>query len=436
MSIRPAPDAPTAVAPYAPTAVAAAAATWQMQINWRNVYGRQVGSATSAFCTLPSNFGPSAPQPTVDAIPMDNAIQKHNLLVIKCVADKCERVLKIRQPASDFKAEGTNLIRMYNTVGALMAPIRAFVRLTHFGKVWGGVLMDHYDTSINSIIFPKRASDLRKLSVAFEKERPDGSSGGHGIGLRYTAAGLQTAAIVACMELLQRMHSFGWVHGDTHLGNFLMDLKTWRVVVIDVERSFTSRDVAQHLMDIQELFGHATGLILSNTGGWDMLDIFGVSMRMHPELAAGARDNVMRMLPICSCFACDNPEDRLDGCGKCQSDFYDQAAAHYDANRQAYVSALSAYTLGRAASRIAVKRASVRAMIETVAGPLMLQLPSLPSDTYDRTTPVLVDEYNEWVSELIFSPDDAVFQRVVAALGRLNRPEADSVADLLTRSRI
>ena len=378
-------------------------------------------------------------------MPMDSAIQKHNLLLIKCRDGSGDSVLKIRQPASEFKAEGTNLIRMYTNEGvaALMAPIRAFVKLTHFGKVWAGVYMDHYDMSINSIIFPKRASDLRKLNVAFENERPDGSSGGHGVALRYSATGLQTAAIVACMELLQRMHSFGWVHGDTHLGNFLLNAKTWRVVAIDVERSFTSRDVAQHLMDIQELFGHATGLILSTAvcGGWDMLDIFGVSMGLHPELAPGtggaaARDNVMRMLPICTCFACDKSDERLDGCAKCQSDFYDQAAAHYDANRQAYISALSVYTLGRAASRIAVKRASVRAMIETVAGPLMLQLPSLPSDTYDKTIPLLVDEYNEWVSELIFSPDDAVFQRVVAALGRLNRPEADSVADLIIRSRM
>ena len=416
-----------------------------MQINWRNVFGRQVGSGTSAFCTLPSNFRQAARDACVDALPMDSAIQKHNLLVIKCIAEggKAEGVLKIRQPASNFKAEGTNLLRMYNNEGvaALMAPIRAFVRLTHFGKVWAGVLMDHYDMSVNSVIFPKRASELRKLSAAFERERPDASRGGHGIGLRYTAAGLQTAALVACMELLQRMHSLGWVHGDTHLGNFLLDVKTWRVVVIDVERAFTSRDVAQHLMDMQELFGHATGLLLSTSGGWDMLDIFGVSMGLHPELrreqkSAAARDNLMRLLPICTCFACDNADDRIAGCDKCHSEFYDQAAAHYDANRQSYISALSVYTLARAASMVTAKRASVRAMIDTVAGPLMLQLPALPADTYEKTIPILADEYHEWVSELVFSPDETVFRRVVAALGRLNRPEADSVADLIVRSRI
>jgi hypothetical protein len=417
--------------------VAPAAHTWQMQVNWRNATGKYVGEGITALCTLPSNFRRGAETAAVDAMPMDSAIQKHNLLLIKCSGDS---VLKIRQPASEFKTEGTNLIRMYTNEGvaAVMAPIRAFVKLTHAGKTWAGVYMDHYDTCINSVIFPKRASDLRKLNVAFENERPHGHDAGHGVALRYTAAGLQTAAIVACMELLQRMHSFGWVHGDTHLGNFLLNTKTWRVVAIDVERAFPSMDVAQHLMDMQELFGHATGLILSTAvcGGWDMLDIFGVSMGLHPELGDAARDNVMRMLPICTCFACDKSEERLDGCAKCQSDFYDQAAAHYDANRQAYISALSVYTLGRATSRIAVKRASVRAMIETVAGPLMLQLPSLPADTYDKTIPRLVDEYNEWVSELIFSPDDTASQRVVAALGRLNRPEADSVADLIIRSRM
>jgi aminoglycoside phosphotransferase (APT) family kinase protein len=35
---------------------------------------------------------------------------------------------------------------------------------------------------------------------------------------------------------LQRMHAAGWVHGDTHLGNFMLDANTWRVVAIDVVR--------------------------------------------------------------------------------------------------------------------------------------------------------------------------------------------------------
>jgi hypothetical protein len=362
--------------------------------------------------------------------------------LIKCRDGSGDGVLKIRQPASEFKTEGTNLIRMYTNEGvaSLMAPIRAFVKLTHFGKTWSGVYMDSYDMCVNSIIFPRRASDLRALEAAFGKDRPDGSVlQQHGVPIRFTTAGLQTAVLVACMELLQQMHSLGWVHGDTHLGNFLLNTKTWRIVAIDFERAFPSRDVAQHLMDIQELFGHATGLILSNAGGWDMLDIFGVAMKLHPELAprdAAASDNVMRMLPICACFACDKVVERLDGCNKCQSDFYDQAAAHYDANRQAYINALSVYTLGRAASKVAAKRASVRAIIETVAGPLMLQLPSLPTDIYDRTVPLIVDEYNEWVSEIIFSPGDTTFKKVVGALGALNRPEADSVADLIVRSKM
>jgi hypothetical protein len=413
-----------------------------MKINWRNAAGKYVGVGTTALCTLPSTFRRGADTAAVDAMPMDSAIQKYNLLLIKCRDGSGDSVLKIRQPASEFKAEGTNLIRMYTNEGvaSLMAPIRAFVKLTHAGKTWAGVYMDSYDMCVNSIIFPRRASDLRALEAAFAKDRPDGLGGGHGVPIRFATTGLQTAALVACMELLQRMHSLGWVHGDTHLGNFLLNTKTWRVVAIDFERAFPSRDVAQHLMDIQELFGHATGLILSHAGGWDMLDIFGVAMGLHPELGgqkyATTSDNVMRMLPICSCFACDKVVERLDGCNKCQSDFYDQAAAHYDANRQAYINALSVYTLGRAASKVAVKRASVRAMIETVAGPLMLQLPSLPPDIYDRTVPLIVDEYNDWVSEIIFSPGDTTFKKVVGALGSLNRPEADSVADLIVRSKM
>ncbi len=197
-----------------------------------------------------------------------------------------------------------------------------------------------------------------------------------------------------------------------------------------------------HAQDIQELFGHATSLLLSTTagGGWDMLDILGVAMNLHPELAnhqkhAAASDNVMRMLPICACFACGNVADRLDGCDKCQSEFYEQAIAHYVANQEGYVGAFSVYTLKRAASKIAVKRASVRAMIETIAGPLMLHLPSFPPHIYEKSVPLIVDEYNEWVSDLIFAPDDVAYRRVIAALVGLNRPEADSVAELIARSR-
>jgi hypothetical protein len=227
------------------------AKTWTMNINWRNVHGKDMGVVSTAFCTLPSNLV-SRQTAAIEAMPMESAIQKHTLLVIKCHDSSCgeNSVLKIRQPASEFKTEGTNMIRMYSNEGvaALLPPIRAFVKVTHYGKTWAGAFMDHYDMSVNAIIFPVKGFNVKKLEASFEKARPDGSSGGHGVAMRYTPSGLQTAALVACMELLQRMHSLGWVHGDTHLGNFLVNTKTWCVVAIDFERSFYSKDVGQHLM--------------------------------------------------------------------------------------------------------------------------------------------------------------------------------------------
>ena len=411
--------------------------TWAMQIKWSPAV------ATPAVCTLPTNLvcDTQTAIATVQAKPLSSAHQKHNLLVLKCVNSTSGKVgvLKIRCPASEFKAEGTKLIRMYTNVGiaALMPPLRAFVKIAHKGKNWGGVYMDHYDMPVNSIIFPQSGFDTKPVEASFERARPDGSAD-RGVGLRYTPAGLQTATIVACMELLQRMHALGWVHGDTHLGNFLLSTTTWCVVAIDVERAFPTDDAGQHLMDMQELFGHATGLLLSSAGGWDMLDINGVFNHMHPAAGAASkrRHDVMRLLPICTCFACDNADERMDGCGMCQSTFYVRAVEHYAAAPQSYVDALASYTLKRATAKVAAKRATVRAMLETIAGPLMLQLPSLDPAIYGKERSRSIDHYNDWVSTLLFSPDDTQFKRVIAGLVELNRPEADSVAELISRTRV
>ena len=85
--------------------------------------------------------------------------------------------------------------------------------------------------------------DVGQLEAMYRTERP-GLSGAKKTSAHQSEKGvlvcydtnrtLQTAVIAACIELLQRMHAEGWVHGDTHLGNFMLDAKSWRVVAIDV----------------------------------------------------------------------------------------------------------------------------------------------------------------------------------------------------------
>ena len=113
---------------------------------------------------------------------------------------------------------------------------------------------------------------IGKLEADFAKKMPhlssttviENNAANRGVPVRFAPGRtLQTAAIGACMDLLQRMHAAGWVHGDTHLGNFMLDSTTWRIVAIDVERAFESRCPRQHLLDLQELFGHASGLLVA-----------------------------------------------------------------------------------------------------------------------------------------------------------------------------
>jgi tRNA A-37 threonylcarbamoyl transferase component Bud32 len=82
--------------------------------------------------------------------------------------------------------------------------------------------------------------DVGQLEALYQSERPhhDRKRQNHkGVLVCYDInRTLQTAVIAACIELLQRMHAAGWVHGDTHLGNFMLDANTWRVVAIDVVR--------------------------------------------------------------------------------------------------------------------------------------------------------------------------------------------------------
>ena len=72
---------------------------------------------------------------------------------------------------------------------------------------------------------------------------------------------LQLSVSLAALQLLRALHKEGWAHGDSHLGNFVYC--DGNVYAIDFERSFPSSDAIQHLLDIQELFGHISGIMLA-----------------------------------------------------------------------------------------------------------------------------------------------------------------------------
>jgi hypothetical protein len=85
---------------------------------------------------------------------------------------------------------------------------------------------------------------------------------------------IKLSLCIAALQLLRSLHREGWVHGDSHLGNFVYS--DGRVFAIDFERSFASASKVQHLMDIQEAFGHISGLMMNAQHEWDLRDIPGV----------------------------------------------------------------------------------------------------------------------------------------------------------------
>jgi hypothetical protein len=171
---------------------------------------------------------------------------------------------------------------------------------------------------------------------------------------------LETALLAACLRLLRSLHRRGWVHGDAHLGNFVLAFAAaaggagggggggrgggWRVYAIDAERSFRSGDAGQQLLDAQEAFGHASGLLLALAApaDWDMRDVPAVAREMHPArvarrhrrkcanlLAAGPaaadpsppppESPLCNLLPVCDCFVHQDRRRRLAGCALCRA---------------------------------------------------------------------------------------------------------------------
>lgn len=148
---------------------------------------------------------------------------------------------------------------------------------------------------------------------------------------------IQLSLCLTALRLLRALHQAGWVHGDSHLGNFVY--ANGRLYAIDFERSFCTTDVVQHFLDIQEVFGHITSIIVhtERPHEWDMKDMLPIYFHRHPlfgqvprvglpsplqrRVGLPMRRMALYMLPVCTCFTCPKQAIRVKGCSLCNSEF-------------------------------------------------------------------------------------------------------------------
>ena len=187
----------------------------------------------------------------------------------------------------------------------------------------------------------------------------------------------------ACFRLLMLLHQNAWVHGDTHLGNFMLDPATWRIYLIDAERSFPSAEPVQYLLDAQELFGHATGLLISlqNRCSWDMTDIWAVMSTMHPanKKADNARLHgpLVCFIPVCTCFVHEHVEQRLNGCKMCKSRLNSTQAALYLSDSERWADKTDQRMLAALSYTIKKRREECRTAVQDIACMLSLHVPAI-----------------------------------------------------------
>ena len=171
---------------------------------------------------------------------------------------------------------------------ALFLPLLFFCRVPNVlgSKCWRGYCMRQGQYSLRDILYKSpRQSDAQHEALLtsllrdrdqFARSLPSSSDAG-GLPVAFKSnQTVQLSLCLTCFRLLHALHRAGWVHGDSHLGNFVY--AGGRLYAIDFERSFGSSDPVQHLLDIQELFGHISSVIvhLDRPHEWDMKDIPGI----------------------------------------------------------------------------------------------------------------------------------------------------------------
>lgn len=235
---------------------------------------------------------------------------------------------------------------------------------------WGCIAMENFHMSLVDIFFSEKHLSKKHLyNILLKNFELDsypqqffhGNSNGVLISTSPKSAkkDLLTSLLITCLQLLRNIHHAHWIHGDSHLGNFMVNVCTMRVVMIDPERSFQSSNAVHKMSDMQEVFAHAVRLSVETpyNGKWNMKDFTGVATLLHPLFSTYfCKDNlpqscvsheamahlhlkqkllenflgkyvhvnpkvffVFFLLPVCNCFVRDDNEDRNKGCIFCKS---------------------------------------------------------------------------------------------------------------------
>jgi len=291
-------------------------------------------------------------------------------IILKCMVENSTKnfCLKLKYPSEDIEKE----IKIYKQMKenqndkalTLFPKVYAILRFANQGtESWGALLMDYYHISAVQVLYNSHHMNNKAFNAILDKNyeklkatshRESKSIGTHGNPIPIIRSQtLKNAILMSCIMLLNDLHNCGWIHGDSHLGNFMIDINEMSVVMIDTERSFESSESGLRLMDIQEVMGHATMLTVSMpyTASWDLCDIAGVCALLHP-LNAMMKVNdsydfspnyteILRttfpdynvdnaslylqqctlffFLPVCMCFTHEDPSKRGKGCICCKS---------------------------------------------------------------------------------------------------------------------
>lgn len=313
-------------------------------------------------------------------------------------------VLKLRYPMHAIEDEMDRTRRMHADASALMPTIHAFVQLKVAARTYGGICMQRLDHTATELLFPstalfKQQETLLDQAVRFRNyhaaanntpKRNDGVAIHHqttknddDAPLLLAAeegliAHLQTAVMLACLRLLRRLHiEAGWCHGDSHLGNFLIDSRSWRVYMIDFERAFECSKQHQWFLDDQELFGHASGLLRTEPrwDGWDLDNALPLYTQLHPESPwcrlKKEEPELLRLVPICTCFINNDLNERLAACDLCQSPLNRANAERY---YNSSTSCCSSPELAAITHVRKIVRKAKRAMEQKLMAPLLSSL--------------------------------------------------------------
>ena len=305
----------------------------------------------------------------VSKVLFESSVPNKKVLIFQCMLrddHETTMCLKLMDNNDIYQSEKLAYERMVeNNVTDIFLKVHFFCEVILPDKrVWKGYCMQEGKYSIRDILYPVSsdsisiALDQKKLlqMIRNDKERMQKkmyADENFERGMKVLFKPDQTIQMsigIAALRLLHRMHTeYGWVHGDSHLGNFMyLDGK---IYAIDFERSFATNNKVQHLLDIQEFFGHFSGILLNQlkSHAWDMRDIFGIYYYRHPLISRGGQHNhnddswflkssnfsrrkTLYMLPICFCFTCNNEELRLKGCDFCKSHTNVKSAAYVSDN--------------------------------------------------------------------------------------------------------